>query len=70
MGALGSIPCRRRNMSKITDEGENRISLGNNKYFSLAEAKVLKNCHQLKSLYYVALLEFLKWCSGEQREGE
>lgn len=45
MGVLGSIFCRRRNMSKIIDEGENRIFLGNNKYFSLVEVKVLKNCY-------------------------
>lgn len=36
----------------------------------MAEAEILKDCHQLKSLYYMELLEFSKWCGGEQNKGK
>lgn len=36
----------------------------------MAEAEILKDCHQLKRLYYVELLEFSKWCDEEQNKEE
>lgn len=36
----------------------------------MGEAEILKDCHQLKSLYYVKLLESLKLCGGEWNKGE